>query len=742
MRIAKWRAVAAGAVLAAVVFPVPRARANMAEAGGVAWTYSVSGARATVTGADPAEGASELPERVEVPDRLGGYAVRAIGNNVFAGAIGVKAVSVPDSVTNIGKSVFFECTGLEEATLGGGVVQLGAGAFYGCTALRAVALPDGLARIGESAFEGCTALAEVALPAQLAYLGPKAFKACGALAEAAVPAGLASIGAETFYECRSLASVSLPDGLRRIEAGAFAHCAALEGLEFPAGLAYIGEGAFEACTALASVAVPDGVKEIAARAFAGCTGLAAAALGGGTEGLALGNETFSGCAGLAELILPDRTWQVGTNAFSGCSGLARLEAPGAWYGTDKLAVAGVPKGCEVVYRQVEPLAIETEELPAGTPGEAYEAVLVATGGKTPRSWCAASVYGESPGAGTYVQKGQGQGWQGDDECWDLALPFAFPFFGNTYTNAKINSNGAISFGRERFADAAFLEKTFLAAPIVAAMWTDLTTGRGDIYVLSGRDEVTVCWKAAHYGSGGAANFSATLRSDGTISLIYGDGNEGGGVVGLSAGDGTTAVFSAKSGTGSMANAGEIAFVPDSPLPAGFELTAAGVLRGTPDAAGKHPFTAVVKDATGATAWRHLVLAVVGRETGTTPVPVPFEWLAGYGLGDGTAEGYEEAANGPAENGRPVWECYVADLDPTAARDFTVALSFGDGKLSVSHDPAEAEGRRFVLEARKRLEGSDEEPEGEWTDVTEVEDPDAAGWRFFRAQVVLEEPGEE
>ena len=54
-------------------------------------------------------------------------------------------------------------------------------------------------------------------------------------------------------------------------------------------------------------------------------------------------------------------------------------------------------------------------------------------------------------------------------------------------------------------------------------------------------------------------------------------------------------------------------------------------------------------------------------TTTTPVPVPYAWLDGFALGDGSEAGYETAAKAPAANGaNDVWACYVAGLDPTNA----------------------------------------------------------------------------
>lgn len=149
------------------------------------------------------------------------------------------------------------------------------------------------------------------------------------------------------------------------------------------------------------------------------------------------------------------------------------------------------------------------------------------------------------------------------------MPFAFPFFGNTYTKAKINSNGAISFGTGSFTAYSYSESTFRASPIIAVLWTDLKTSDGDVYVESGTDAVTVRWQGAYYSGGAAVNFSATLCKDGRIVLSYGEGNAKGGAIGISAGNGTTAQLSAKSNSGSMANAEDIVFAVPANLPKGW-----------------------------------------------------------------------------------------------------------------------------------------------------------------------------
>ena len=76
---------------------------------------------------------------------------------------------------------------------------------------------------------------------------------------------------------------------------------------------------------------------------------------------------------------------------------------------------------------------------------------------------------------------------------------------------------------------------------------------------------------------------------------------------------------------------------------------------------------------------------------TTPEPVPYAWLSGYGLGGGSD--FETAAKGATGkrggDGRAlqVWQDYVAGTDPTnAASVFTAGIEFVGGVPQVTGSP--------------------------------------------------------
>lgn len=353
------------------------------------------------------------------------------------------------------------------------------------------------------------------------------------------------------------------------------------------------------------------VTGIGSFAFHNHGGLTGVTIGAGVTNVA--SYAFSFCTNLVGMAIADGVARIEPYALYKCRGLRSLEVPGAWYGTGIVAEAlWEPPWFPVTYRGIEPLAVAAEKVPEAREGEGYATTLEAAGGVAPYAWHGGAVrYGESSGENTYAvtpETAAAREWYEAEYSWDVDLPFGFPFFGGIYTHAKINSNGGISFGSLPFERARYDENLFLRTPVIAAMWESLSLENGGMYMEEGAGWVKVQWRAA-YDEGGTVNFSATLHEDGRIVLSYGAGNRIGGVIGISAGNGQTAVLSEKSGAGSMRNARDIVFTPVPGMPEWLELTADGVLRGTPEEGGNHPVTVFVEDAAGVTAKKELTLTV-------------------------------------------------------------------------------------------------------------------------------------
>ena len=116
---------------------------------------------------------------------------------------------------------------------------------------------------------------------------------------------------------------------------------------------------------------------------------------------------------------------------------------------------------------------------------------------------------------------------------------------------------------------------------------------------------------------------------------------------------------------------------------------------------------------------------------TTPEPVPYSWLSGYGLGlDTDFETAAKRPNGKMVGGRAmsVWQDYVAGTDPTNTMDFLrAAISFSNGMPCVSWSPnlnTNGEVRVYTVLGKTNL-----------TDAAWV-CPTNAAHRFFKVKVEM------
>ena len=122
-----------------------------------------------------------------------------------------------------------------------------------------------------------------------------------------------------------------------------------------------------------------------------------------------------------------------------------------------------------------------------------------------------------------------------------------------------------------------------------------------------------------------------------------------------------------------------------------------------------------------------------RITETTPVPVPYAWLDGYpDLLAGQSGDHEAAARATAANGRKVWTCYVAGLDPSdPLDDFRITRFWMDGNMPMFefNHTTDGSGRSilpYIQPLGKRSLAD------RWRHVPDGGKP---SFRFFAAEVV-------
>lgn len=218
-----------------------------------------------------------------------------------------------------------------------------------------------------------------------------------------------------------------------------------------------------------------------------------------------------------------------------------------------------------------------------------------------------------------------QNWYADDAYWTYALPFSFPYYGQSYDQVHICSNGFLDFAENT--DYASLpsitgQSSSLDVNIrIAPLWADHRTtdepgdtsdNNNDIYISQEADHVTIRWEASPWDPAKPLfprNFAVVLFDNGNIRFDYGPGNndlnfEGTSpLVAISAGNGTDYyVADDYVGLDSLDNANSILltspFLPTPMLPAGVILDPdTGCLTGTPTELGTFIANIEVTDST-------------------------------------------------------------------------------------------------------------------------------------------------
>jgi len=116
---------------------------------------------------------------------------------------------------------------------------------------------------------------------------------------------------------------------------------------------------------------------------------------------------------------------------------------------------------------------------------------------------------------------------GDDAAVLLPIGFEFPYFGQTWDQVYVHSDGHLTFGEPDLAQTARdAPRAVSGPPRIAAFFWDLNPSEEGAAVryVSAADRLTVTWINVpiwtQAGGGLRQNFQATLHSDGRIELAY------------------------------------------------------------------------------------------------------------------------------------------------------------------------------------------------------------------------------
>ncbi|MBC9882178.1 LEPR-XLL domain-containing protein, partial [Bradyrhizobium sp. INPA01-394B] len=151
----------------------------------------------------------------------------------------------------------------------------------------------------------------------------------------------------------------------------------------------------------------------------------------------------------------------------------------------------------------------------------------------------------------------------------INLPFAFNFYGKSYSTIYASPAGFIAFtpgvtGGDAYTPSlATLKANAMIAPFWAAM--DNRFGTGNIYVESAADHVTIRFVSEAFAGPGSTLSQASVRlgADGSVRFDYGNNLNGfTPVIGLSSGDGADYAVASISGRTDLNNANAVILTPN------------------------------------------------------------------------------------------------------------------------------------------------------------------------------------
>lgn len=144
---------------------------------------------------------------VVIPDSIEGKPVVEMGYESastaqyfgpFSDCVGLKSITIPNSITKIGNGAFYGCTGLTDVNIPNSITEIGSNAFYYCTNLKDINIPDSVSEIGSYAFSDCTGLTDINIPDSVTKIGTSAFNRCTNLTNINISDSVSEIGMFAF----------------------------------------------------------------------------------------------------------------------------------------------------------------------------------------------------------------------------------------------------------------------------------------------------------------------------------------------------------------------------------------------------------------------------------------------------------------------------------------------------------------------------------------------------------------
>ena len=328
---------------------------ELAKTDASAFSFSVKNREATITaytGTDTV---------VVIPETLGSYPVRAIGEEAFAFNTSITDVIFPTNLRTIAGNAFMACDNLSGIFLQDGLETIDYDAFAYCAATD-IWIPASVSFLDYGAFRDSPSLERFEVDENNAVYSSQdgvLFNDCGTRLHAypsgrtdahyAVPEGVTTIGAWSIYN-NYIESIVLPESVHTLEDYAIAFCENLQSIDIPANVIDIGDNAFYGCDNLTLLIpygspaeewcwyhdVPYELKKTDESAFSFTVSAGAATITGYTgEDTAIvvpetlggypvrtiGEEAFAFNYDITSIILLENLRRIANNAFFDCASL-------------------------------------------------------------------------------------------------------------------------------------------------------------------------------------------------------------------------------------------------------------------------------------------------------------------------------------------------------------------------------------------------------------------------------------
>lgn len=224
--------------------------------------------------------------------------------------------------------------------------------------------------------------------------------------------------------------------------------------------------------------------------------------------------------------------------------------------------------------------IETNNLPVANSGSNYSFNMEANGGSEPYQWSILMDYLEDSNTDNFpnITTNELVPTDNDDGFVSQDLLFEFPFYGDTYNNISISTDGSILF------EPNFLtirsEEAIQNHKVISPFASDLIINNTDqgIFFEGDDQSASIRWVAETYEEGKSVDVVTTLHKDGSIQFFYGSIDEGiDWASGISDGK-NNHLINSFSGEDSPANLKSAFQMLDYPM--GISLNENGLLEGT------------------------------------------------------------------------------------------------------------------------------------------------------------------